>query len=121
MKRSPREQLIYFVSILLAAAPFAFGLIRAFSTGSDFRYLWLAIAAFLGATAVMAGGKARSRKPSALFALWAVALVIATLLAGTVAALLGNRAPVVWLVAFFFGFCCSAGSALYALSRARTI
>jgi hypothetical protein len=42
MKRSAREQGIYMLAILFALAPFAFGMIRAFQTGNDFRLLWMA-------------------------------------------------------------------------------
>lgn len=121
MRRTPREQLIYVVSILFAATPFAFALIRYFSTGSDIRYFWLAIASFLGATGVMAVGKARGRAWKGVFALSAVALVIATLLAGSVALLLGSTSGLgLWIVAFSFGLCSAAGAALHTLSRRQS-
>ena len=40
------------LSIALAALPFAFGAIRAVKTGTDVRYLWVAVAAGLGALTV---------------------------------------------------------------------
>ncbi len=40
------------LSIALAALPFAFGAIRALKTGTDVRYLWVAVAAGLGALTV---------------------------------------------------------------------
>jgi hypothetical protein len=120
MRRSHRQRLIDLVSIVLTAAPFAFALIRAFSTGSDLRFLWTALASALGATGVMVVAKARHRTPMALLAVSAAAIVIATLLAGSTALLLGARsAPAVWAVAFAFGLCCAAGSALHALSSPR--
>ena len=122
MKRSPREQLVFFLSILFAATPFAFALIRAFSTGYDLRYIWMALASFLGAAVVIVVGKARSRKPIGMLALSALVLVIATVLAGLAAFLLGARSvAAAGIVAFAFGFCWAASYAIYALSRPRMI
>ena len=120
MRRSPRERLIYFLSILFAATPFAFGLIRAVSTGYDVRYLWLALASSLGAAGVIAVGKSRGRKPIGTLALSALVLVIATVLAGLAAFLLGAKSvAAAGIVAFAFGFCWAASYAFYALSRPR--
>jgi hypothetical protein len=114
--------LIFFLSILFAATPFAFGLLRAFRTGYDLRYLWLAFASFLGAAGVMAVEKSRSRKPKGVLALSALVLVIATVLAGLAAFLLGARSfAAAGIVAFAFGSCWAASYALYALSRPRII
>src|SRR5205823_5532711 len=90
MTRSPREHRIYILSILCAAVPFAFGLARAFRTGTDFRYLWLAIVAALGTAAVIVLGKACS--PTAVVAQSAATFVVATLLAALTAFSLGARA-----------------------------
>ena len=119
MRRSPREQRIYILSILCAAVPFAFGLARAFRTGTDFRYLWLAIVAALGTAAVIVLGKARS--PNAVVAQSAATFVVATLLAALTAFRLGARAgPGVWVVAVAYGLCFATSSALLVLSRPRT-
>jgi predicted neutral ceramidase superfamily lipid hydrolase len=119
MRRSPRERLIYLIAILVAAVPFAFGLIRALQTGTDFRYLWVAIASFIAATGVIAAWNARIRTPLSLAS---VVLIIATLVAAAMAFLLGARsAPAVLVVALAFGLCSAASSALYTLSRPRTI
>ena len=118
MRRSPREWLLYSLSILFAAIPFAFGLIRAVSTGYDVRYLWMALASLLGA--VIAVRTARNRKPTGILAPSALVLVIATVLAGLVAFLLGARSVVAaGIVALAFGFCGAASYTLYALSRPR--
>jgi len=120
MKRSPRELLILFLSILFAAIPFAFGLIRAVSTGYDVRYLWMATASFLVAARVMAVGITRNRKPIGVLALSSLILVIATLFAGLAAFFLGARSvAAAGIVAFAFGFCWAASYAFYALSRPR--
>jgi hypothetical protein len=122
MKRSPRERLIYFLSILFAAMPFAFALLRAFRTGNDFRFLWIAFASFLGAAVVIAVGKSRNRKPKGVLGVSAVTLIIATLLAGLAAFLLGAKSFVAaGIVAFAFGLCWAASYALNALSRPRII
>jgi hypothetical protein len=122
MKRSPRELLIFFLSILFATTPFAFALIRAFSTGYDLRYLWVAFASFLGAAVVVAVGKARNRRPIGVLAISALVLVVATVLAGLAAFLVGAKSvAAAGIVAFAFGFCCAASYALYTLSRPRII
>jgi heme A synthase len=118
MRRSPRERLLYFLSILFAVIPFAFGLIRAASTGYDVRYLWMALASLLGA--VIAVRAARNPKPTGVLAPSALVLVIATLLAGIAAFLLGAKSvAAAGIVAFAFGFCWAASSALHALSGPR--
>ena len=122
MRRSPRERFIYFLSILFAAAPLVFALVRVIRTGNDFRFLWMAFASFLGAAVVMAVGKSRSREPKRVLALSALTLVIATLLAGFAAFLVGARSVAgAGAVAFAFGLCVSASHALNALSRPRAI
>ena len=118
MRRSPREWLLYFLSILFAAIPFVFGLIRAVSTGYDVRYLWMALASMLGA--VITVRTARNRKPLGTLGLSALVLVIATVLAGLAAFLLGARSvAAAGIVAFAFGFSWAASCAFYALSRPR--
>jgi hypothetical protein len=118
MRRSPRQQAIYAVAILSAAAPFIFGLIRAVAAG-DLRMLWMALAASLGAAAVRMAGKKRTQTPNA--GLLSVAtLLIATLLAGSTAYLLGATAAFgIWAVAVVLGLCLAASCALDALSRPR--
>ena len=118
MRRSPSEWLLYSLSILFAVTPLAFGLIRAVSTGYDVRYLWMALASLLGA--VIAVRTARNRTPIGMLALSALVLVIATVLAGLAAFLLGARSIAAGgIVAFAFGFCWAASYAFYALSRPR--
>jgi hypothetical protein len=117
MKRS----LTYLLSILFAAAPLAFGVIRAVRSGNDVRYLWLAIAALLGAAVVMAVGKARSQELNVVLMLTVVAWIVATLLAVLTVRLLGvTMAPIGWVVAFVFGGCCAISRALDAFSRPQS-
>lgn len=122
MRRSLRERGIQLASILFGAAPFVVALVRAVRTGYDLRYLWMALASLLGATVVLAVGKARYRKPNMVLALAIVGFVIATLLAGLIALLLGAKAaPGILAVAFAFGFCCAVSRMLDTFSRPRTI
>jgi hypothetical protein len=65
----PFNRSVHAVSILSAAAPFAFAAIRAVTTGNDFRYVWGALAAFCGAAAVMALARARGRTANTAVAL----------------------------------------------------
>lgn len=110
------------LSIALAAAPFAFGLLRAYRTGYDLRMLWMAFASFLGASMVEAIRRACSRTRNHLLALSAVTLIMATLFAGATAFLLGARSAAgVWPVAFVFGVSWAASYALAALSRPRPV
>ena len=85
MGPASKDRRIHIVAIVLAASPFLFGLMRAFSSRHDFRMLWMAFAAFLGAGAVMATGKLRGRRPTFVIARSAAALAIATLLATALA------------------------------------
>ena len=118
MRRSPREQIIYFLSILFAAGPFVAGLFRAISTGTDLRLLWMALAGAFGAAAVIAVMRDRSGQSKSVLALSAVVLVVATIAAGLAGFLLGAKAgPGVWMVAVVLGLFLAASCALYALSR----
>ena len=117
MERSGRQLAVRVMSILLGAAPFAFGLIRAFRTGNDLRYLWVAVAATLGATILPVVAKGRNGR-SAVFVGGVVAVVVATLCGGVTARLVSAAtAPVVWLVAFAFGVCASFSRALALISQ----
>ncbi len=91
MTRSHRDWRIHGLSILFGAVPFAFAAVRALRTGSDFRYLWMALASLLGASAVMGGGKAAVRLPNSAVALSTGVFVIATSLAVLTAWFLGTR------------------------------
>ena len=122
MRRSFGQRMIYFLSILLAAAPFAFGLFRAFETGYDFRLLWMALASLLGAGGIMVIGKAHGKRTKGVLARSVATFVSAMLFTGTAALLLGaTSAAGIWGIAFVFGACWAASYALNALSRPRTI
>lgn len=106
------------LAIAVGAAPFAFALIRAVQTGSDFRYFWIALASLLGAVVVMRLGRASRAHARSAVVLGAGAVVTGTTFAAIAALLIGTR----WnagmlIVAAAFGFCAAAGSLLYTLAR----
>ena len=114
--------MLMLLSILFAAIPFAFAIVRALQTGSDFRYVWVALGSFVGAAAVMAIGKARQRTPAGVLALAVVALIVASVLAGMVAFAVGASSLLaVAVVAVGFGGCHAASRGLYLLSRPRVL
>ena len=105
-------------SILFGAVPFAFALVRAVRTGDDLRYLWVALAALLGATIAMAIGNARRTRSSVSLGL--SAFVLATLSATMAALSLGTQfGPGLWVVGSGFGGCLAASSVLHALAHPR--
>src|SRR4029078_5313436 len=65
-------------AILAAAVPFAFGIIRLMRTGSDYRGLVMAIAAFIGAAVLLA---VPARRVGSAFARFALTFVLSLLLA----------------------------------------
>ena len=122
MRRSPGQLIFLLLSILFAAIPFAFAIVRALQTGSDLRYVWVALASFVGAVAVMAIGRARQRTPAVVLALSVVALIVAAGLAGAVAFAVGASSLLaVGVVAVGFGGCHAASLALNVLSRPRPL
>lgn len=120
MKRSSRELLFLIVGILLVAAPFAFGLLRGVTTGTDWRYLCVAAAAFIGSSVVIAIGKSQSKTSSVTVGIAVIAMIAATLTAVLGAKYLTNTySAASWMVAFFFAFCTTVGTVLYFVSKPR--
>ena len=120
MRRSPREQRIYLLSIPFALAPFALAFVYAFRSNFDLRYLWLAFASFLGAALTMAIGQARHRAPSVVIRLSVLAWAVGVLLAISTASLLWTSvSPTLWAVALLFGLSWAISHALDTLSRPR--
>lgn len=108
------------VAIAMTAVPFAFAIIRALRTGADLRYLWLAVASFLGVTLVMVMTKARKRSRAEILSLAIIAFIVGAALTAIVAKLLGASAiSGVALVALSFAIFIAAGEALYILARGR--
>jgi hypothetical protein len=117
MTHSNRNWRIYGISILFAAVPFAFAVVRAIRTGDDFRYLWVALASLLSALVVMVVTKADRHGPivAATRSTWV--FVIATFVAVFAAWLLGARVgPGSLLVGSAFGLCYAASCALNVLA-----
>jgi hypothetical protein len=107
-----RNRWIGAAALLFAAAPFGFGLIRAVSSGNDFRYLWVALTSFVGAAAVAVTIRRSGSRAGVTLALGS--FLMSTLLAALMAMLLGTRLALgLVVVAGAFGFCSAAGSWLY--------
>jgi small-conductance mechanosensitive channel len=120
MTRTPREQRLFVLSIPVTALPLLFGVARAASTGTDFRYLWTALAALVAAALVLSLERAGRGTPASLLVPWLAALIVATLVAGATGYMLGARSiPALGVVAVSFGLCCATGLALFALSQPR--
>ena len=121
MNRTPQQRRLRILAILFAAAPPAFALIRALNARSDLRMLWMALTSLVGVSIVMAMGDVRRRERRGVLSQSAIALVVATLLAGWTAIRLGATAAAgIWPVSFVLAFCWVASFALDALSRPRT-
>jgi hypothetical protein len=119
MTRSPGQWLLDAVSIVFAATPIGFALIRAITTGHDWRYLWVALSALLGAAVVMVVGRAYRGRLLANMSVSLVAFVLSTMLAMAAALSIGTRfGPGIVVVAASFGLCCAASCLLYLLARA---
>jgi hypothetical protein len=113
MKRSLNGTLLRALGLACAAVPFAFALLRAVRTGTDFRYFWVALGALCGA-ATMAVARRDGRTWNAAVALSVAVFVAATLLAVLAALLIGTTlGPGVLVVGAGFGFCFAAGCLLH--------
>jgi hypothetical protein len=105
-------------SLFFISLPFLFGLLRAVTTGNDFRYLWVAAAALLGAGAFTAAAGERMRRPRVAVAYSLGSFIVATLGATAAAMLLGTRFGAGLLVVVSsFAFCCAIGCMLFAMTR----
>jgi O-antigen/teichoic acid export membrane protein len=117
-----RNKLMLLAAIVLAVGPFAAAGIRVVQTRNDFRYLWVALAALVGATAVMSVARAGGQLQGRMSQLSAVAFLAATLFAVLVARLLGARAIIgIVLVAIVYAVFFTGSQVLYTLSRQREI
>jgi len=120
MAGSATHQMSIVAAILLGAAPTGFGLFRAWQTGSDFRMLWMALAATVFAAGVMAASIGRRHTRHSAYTQAIVILIVSTLTAGGVGFFLGAGARFGLLaVAFVLGTCLATSSVLIALSRSK--
>ena len=106
------------LAAVLASIPFGFGLIRAVNTGSDVRYVWVALAAMCGGMAGMAAARATGRgaDPAVLVP---VVFVASGTFAVMAAMVLGTRlGPGILIVAAAFAACFTAASLLSVRARA---
>jgi hypothetical protein len=119
MTRSvPAPWRLHPLSVIFAAVPFAFALIRAVRTGYDYRYFWVAFASLIGAAGIVAISRGSRRSLPIAFALSAAAFVSSTLLAMVAAMLLGTRmGPGMLVVAASFGICFATGVLVHAGTR----
>lgn len=103
------------IAWLLLAVPFAFGLIRLVTTGDDWRYLAVALASTLGASAALM----RLRPAGASTLVRALgAGTAAAISAAVIAATVGARSgPAIAVVSIGFAVCSASGAVLYAWSR----
>lgn len=100
----------------LAVLPVGFGALRAFTTGTDFRYLVMALASLAVAATIFGFGASRV---SSRWLLPCLALAASTLVGGAVAFGEGaTSAPAVWFVALSFGVCVTMSGVLGLYSRA---
>jgi hypothetical protein len=101
------------LAIMFAAAPFMFGIIRAATTGHDYRMLAMALVSFIGVMVIRM--MKRATPPST-----AVIFFVSTVLAAIVAYIMGARAAFgIWAVAMVFGFCYAASNILKQRSTKR--
>jgi hypothetical protein len=99
--------------------PVTFGLIRAVSTGDDFRYLWLSGASLFGSWTVATRLGRGASVPTYVFLCRALAAVAAGATCAAVTAfLLGATAgPGVAVVAIAFGLCTGTSAMFSTLAR----
>ena len=112
---------IHALSIIFAAVPFVFALVRAVRTGSDLRYFWLASASLIGAMATMAAGRSVSANAKTNVLLSVGVFIVATLLAVLAAVLIGTRlGPGVLVVGSAFGLCLALASLFHMSAGSRS-
>ncbi len=103
------------LGLLLAAVPFAFAGMRLLATGTDTRYLWMAVAATLGAAVILVW---RGFPPTLVRT--GLAVVAATAGAAVVAIALGAKAASgIVVVSVAFGLCSALGTGMVVRSRPR--
>jgi hypothetical protein len=102
------------LAVLFALAPFGFGVIRAVTTGHDFRMLAMAVAAFAGVLIITLIGQSRAGVAASSGAVFFVATVIAACVADLMGA---TAAAGIWPVAIVFGLCYAASDILRKRSR----
>ena len=109
------------LAVLMAAVPFAFGVIRAITTGWDYRYVFIAVASFAGAVlGVWLAGTQRRHESRATTLV--IGFVLSLLLGSATGWALGARSvSAIVFVAGGFAVCEIMACALYLLARPRSV
>jgi hypothetical protein len=118
MNIEARRRLYLIACVILGALPVTFALIRAITTGNDFRYIWLAGAALIGSMAVMLIGRNQSRRTQVSVGRGLGAVIAGA--AGAIAAALlqgGRAGPGVAIVGISFGVCTGLAAVSASLAR----
>ncbi len=109
------------LGFLVASVPVIFALLRAITTGTDFRYFWLALASTLGAALILVTMNRTVTQPHGTMVRIAFALLVATGTTGVTGfALGGGSAPALIVVALGFATCSAVGLGL-ALRGSRAV
>jgi len=120
MLRTPRERWLLLLALVSQSIPFAFGLIRAVTTGTDFRYLWMAVMSCFSAIAVMTMFEGGGSGPGARTVRLVLAAVMSTAVAAATGVMLGATSGVgIAIVSLAFGLCNGVGWTLTVRSRPR--
>ncbi len=115
MNQHAARKLVRLLALGIAAIPIGFGALRALTTGTDFRYLVMALASFATAATVFRLGASRVRSR---WLLGCTALTGSTLVAAAVAFGQGaTSGPAVLVVALAFSFCVTTSGMLGLFSR----
>lgn len=108
-----------FIGWIIAAVPLGFAFLRAATTGTDFRYLWVAIASTVSAGIVVMMSRRREEQPGGRFARVAIAVFAATAVSAAAAFAQGaGSVPAVLVVSFAFALCSGIGLSLAARPHA---
>ena len=113
-----RRHVSLLAAVVCAAVPVAFGFIRAFTTGDDVRYLWVAGAAILGSMAIVPRTQGGLLSARVLLRRGLSAVACGTVCAAAMAVLQGARSvPSVAIVALAFGLCTGTSAVFAMLAR----
>lgn len=118
MKRKPVQQLSLVGAVVLGVIPLTLGVVRAITTGDDYRMLWMAVVCSIFAAGVLlaAVGRRRSRR-AALFQGFVI-LLVGTVVAVGVGYMLGATSAIDDLaLSFGLSLCLAISSVLVAFSR----
>lgn len=110
------------IGLLIAAIPVGYAGLRAVATGTDFRYVWLALASTLSAAFILVvANRARPHSPGLVVRTAFVLLAAMGAAEITAFALGAGSAPALAVAALGFATCGSAGLALALRSGAVRI